>query len=109
MILIPVAEELDLKKCAKLSGNKKVEMLPMKDLLDYWLYPGGGCSPVGMKAFPDLLYRKKQGNGELHYLRRKKRSTACPLSERISQFPTGRVCGLYSEVERLRKRFASRR
>ena len=56
VILIPVAEELDLKKCAKLSGNKKVEMLPMKDLLGITGYIRGGCSPVGMKKqFPTFV------------------------------------------------------
>ncbi len=46
---IPVAEELDLKKVAKAAGDKKVEMIPMKDLLPVTGYIRGGCSPVGMK------------------------------------------------------------
>lgn len=50
---IPVLEEIDLKKLAKLSGHKKVEMLHMKDLLGLTGYMRGGCSPVGMKKkFP---------------------------------------------------------
>lgn len=50
---IPVLEEIDLKKLAKLSGHKKVEMLHQKDLLGLTGYIRGGCSPVGMKkAFP---------------------------------------------------------
>ena len=50
---IPVLEEIDLKKLAKLSGHKKVEMLHMKDLLGLTGYIRGGCSPVGMKKkFP---------------------------------------------------------
>lgn len=50
---IPVLEEIDLKKLAKLSGYKKVEMLHQKDLLGVTGYIRGGCSPVGMKkVFP---------------------------------------------------------
>lgn len=46
---IPVAKELDLKKLAKATGDKKVEMIPMKDLLPVTGYIRGGCSPIGMK------------------------------------------------------------
>lgn len=53
---IPVAEELDLKKTAKAAGDKKVEMLPMKELLPVTGYIRGGCSPVGMKKkFPTYI------------------------------------------------------
>ena len=46
---IPVAEELDLKKCAAVIGDKKVEMIHVKDLLGLTGYIRGGCSPIGMK------------------------------------------------------------
>lgn len=46
---IPGMEKLDLKKLAKLSGNKKLEMLPMKNLLAYTGYVRGGCSLIGIK------------------------------------------------------------
>ena len=46
---IPVCCELHLKKAAKASGNKKVELVPVKDLLSITGYIRGGCSPVGMK------------------------------------------------------------
>ena len=48
---IPVAEELDLKKVARAVGDKKVEMLPMKELLPTTGYIRGGCSPIGMKKY----------------------------------------------------------
>lgn len=47
--VIPVAEELDLKKAAKHFGEKKIEMIPMKTLLPTTGYIHGGCSPIGMK------------------------------------------------------------
>jgi Cys-tRNA(Pro)/Cys-tRNA(Cys) deacylase len=46
---IPVAEELDLKKCAAVTGDKRIEMIPVKELLGLTGYIRGGCSPVGMK------------------------------------------------------------
>jgi Cys-tRNA(Pro)/Cys-tRNA(Cys) deacylase len=53
---IPVAEELDLKKAAKVSGNKAVEMLHVKELLPTTGYIRGGCSPIGMKKpFPTFV------------------------------------------------------
>ena len=54
--VIPVELEVDLKKLAHASGDKKVEMLPMKDLLGLTGYIRGGCSPIGMKKkFPTYL------------------------------------------------------
>ncbi|PNV60631.1 Cys-tRNA(Pro) deacylase [Clostridium sp. chh4-2] len=53
---IPVSEELDLKKTAKAAKDKKVEMIPMKDLLSVTGYIRGGCSPIGMKKkFPTYI------------------------------------------------------
>lgn len=46
---IPVCDELDLKKAARVSGNKSVEMVHVKELLGLTGYIRGGCSPVGMK------------------------------------------------------------
>ncbi|OKP88390.1 aminoacyl-tRNA deacylase [Paenibacillus helianthi] len=56
VFVIPVAEELDLKKAAKAAGEKKIEMLPVKDLLKWTGYVRGGCSPVGMKRlYPTFI------------------------------------------------------
>ena len=49
VFVIPVAEELDLKKCAAAVGEKKVEMIHVKELLGLTGYIRGGCSPIGMK------------------------------------------------------------
>lgn len=49
VFVIPVAEELDLKKCAKSAGEKSVEMIPVKDITKVTGYVRGGCSPLGMK------------------------------------------------------------
>lgn len=53
---IPVDAELDLKKTARAAGDKKVEMIHMKDLLAVTGYIRGGCSPIGMKKqFPTFV------------------------------------------------------
>ena len=55
--VIPGNMEVDLKALAKVSGNKKVEMIPMKDLLSITGYIRGGCSPIGMKKrFPTYFH-----------------------------------------------------
>ena len=55
--VIPGDMEVDLKALAKVSGNKKVEMIPMKDLLQVTGYIRGGCSPIGMKKrFPTYFH-----------------------------------------------------
>ena len=51
VFVIPVAEELDLKKAAKVVGEKSIEMIKQKDLLALTGYIHGGCSPIGMKKF----------------------------------------------------------
>ena len=55
--VIPGDKEVELKALAKVSGNKKVEMIPMKDLLGVTGYIRGGCSPIGMKKrFPTYFH-----------------------------------------------------
>lgn len=55
--VIPGEHEVDLKKAAKLSGNKKCDLIPMKELLPLTGYIRGGCSPIGMKKhFPTYIH-----------------------------------------------------
>lgn len=49
VFVIPVSNELSLKKAAKISSEKKVEMLHVKDINTYTGYIRGGCSPLAMK------------------------------------------------------------
>ncbi|MDR1381112.1 MAG: Cys-tRNA(Pro) deacylase [Tannerella sp.] len=56
--VVPGNAEVDLKKAAKVSGNKHAEMIPVKDLLPLTGYIRGGCSPIGMKKpFPTYIHR----------------------------------------------------
>lgn len=59
--VVPGDREIDLKKAARVSGNKKCELLPMKELLPVTGYIRGGCSPVGMKKpFPTYIHLTAQ-------------------------------------------------
>ncbi len=58
---IPVTQELNLKKAASASANKKVEMIKLNDLLPLTGYVRGGCSPIGMKKqFPTYIDENAQ-------------------------------------------------
>ncbi len=55
--VVPGEQEIDLKLAAKVSGNKKCELLPLKALLPTTGYIRGGCSPIGMKkTFPTYIH-----------------------------------------------------
>ena len=59
VFVIPVLEELDLKKCAKVSGEKKLEMSHVKDINKFTGYIRGGCSPLGMKKQYDTFVQEE--------------------------------------------------
>ena len=62
VFVVPVAEELDLKKCAAAAGEKSVEMIHVKEMLPLTGYIRGGCSPIGMKKqFPTYLHASATG------------------------------------------------
>ena len=55
--VIPGEHEVDLKLAAKASGNKKCDLIPMKELFPLTGYIRGGCSPIGMKKhFPTYIH-----------------------------------------------------
>lgn len=56
--IIPGEQEVNLKFAAKVSGNKKCDLIAMKDLLPITGYIRGGCSPIGMKKhFPTYIHK----------------------------------------------------
>ena len=62
VFVVPVKEELDLKKAAKASGEKAVSMIKQKELLLLTGYVHGGCSPIGMKKqFPTFIHETASG------------------------------------------------
>ena len=62
VFMIPVLEELDLKKAAKAVKEKAISMLKSKELLPLTGYIHGGCSPIGMKKlFPTVIHQTAAG------------------------------------------------
>ena len=62
VFVVPVREELDLKKAAKASGEKSISMIKQKELLGLTGYVHGGCSPIGMKKqFPTFIHETAAG------------------------------------------------
>lgn len=55
--VVPGNREVDLKKAARAAGDKKADLIPMKELLPLTGYIRGGCSPIGMKKpFPTFIH-----------------------------------------------------
>ncbi len=62
VFVVPVGAELDLKKAAKVSGEKSIGMIKQKELLALTGYVHGGCSPIGMKKqFPTFIHETAAG------------------------------------------------
>ncbi|MFI3259544.1 MAG: Cys-tRNA(Pro) deacylase [Rikenellaceae bacterium] len=66
--IIPGDKELNLKVAAKVSGNKSVEMIPMKELLPTTGYIRGACSPIGMKRHLPTFIDHSSLNFEVIYI-----------------------------------------
>lgn len=68
VFVIPVKEELDLKKAAKAVSEKSVSMIPQKELLPLTGYVHGGCSPIGMKkSFPTVIHESASTYEEIFF------------------------------------------
>jgi len=68
VFVVPVSGELDLKKAAKAVGEKSIEMVKSKELLDLTGYIHGGCSPIGMKKFFRTVIDKTAEDFETFYI-----------------------------------------
>lgn len=75
--VIPGAEEVDLKKAAKVTGNKKAEMIHVKELLPLTGYIRGGCSPIGMKKPLPTYFHQSVTDYDKVY---------CSAGQRVLQF-----------------------
>jgi len=65
--VVPGNHEVDLKAAARVSGNKKADLIPMKELLGVTGYIRGGCSPIGMKRpFPVFLHDSAAEHAEIY-------------------------------------------
>lgn len=62
--LVPVCDNLNLKKAARAVGEKSIEMIPVKELLPLTGYIHGGCSPIGMKKTFETVINSSAANYE---------------------------------------------
>ena len=58
VLVVPIAEEIDLKKAARVLNEKSIEMIHVKDITKVTGYVRGGCSPLGMKKqYPTVIHK----------------------------------------------------
>ena len=67
VLVIPIAEEIDLKKAARVLNEKSIEMVHVKDITKVTGYVRGGCSPLGMKKqYPTVIHRSALEYNEIY-------------------------------------------
>lgn len=67
VFVIPIEEEIDFKKAAKVVGEKSLEMLPLKELTKTTGYVRGGCTSIGMKKnFPTIIHESAHDLEYMH-------------------------------------------
>ena len=67
VLVIPIAEEIDLKKAAKVLKEKSIEMIHVKDITNVTGYVRGGCSPLGMKKqYPTVIHKSALDYEEIY-------------------------------------------
>lgn len=95
VMCIPCDCEIDLKKAATVTENKKIEMIHVKDLLSLTGYIRGGCSPIGMKKkFPTYI---DDSSGSYEKITVSAGIKGCQLlldREKLVQFTNAQVCSL---------------
>ena len=61
VFVVPIAEEVDLKRAAKVANEKSIEMIPVKEIKNVTGYIRGGCTPIGMKKqFPTFIQKSAE-------------------------------------------------
>ena len=96
--VVPGDAEVDLKKAAKLSGNKKAELLHVKELLPLTGYIRGGCSPIGMKKqFPTYIDELAEGQERISISAGQRGLQVLLSPEALSEYVRGTFCSLLLE------------
>lgn len=93
--MLPVAEILDLKKAAVCSGNKRIELIHVKDIQKHTGYIRGGCSPIGMKKQYQTFIDKTAVQFDSIYFSAGKRGVQIILNaETLAKFIDAAFCDL---------------
>lgn len=78
VFVVPVSGELDMKKAARACGEKKIEMISVKDIQKFTGYIRGGCSPIGMKKkYKTFIHNSIEGEVEIVVSAGKKGAQIC--------------------------------
>lgn len=86
VFVVPVSSDLDMKKAAKACGEKKIEMIPVKDIQKHTGYIRGGCSPIGMKKkYKTFIHEAILGAGEIIVSAGKKGAQICLKPEDLAR------------------------
>lgn len=92
---IPTCSELDLKKVARAAGEKKIDMIPEKQLLPTTGYIRGGCSPVGMKKKFPTYFDETAGLFDEIYVSGGVRGLTLKIkTEELVKYVDGTLCDL---------------
>jgi len=86
VFVVPVSKDLDMKKAAKVCGEKKIEMIPVKDIQKHTGYIRGGCSPIGMKKhYVTFIHESIIDKGEIVVSAGKKGAQICLKPEDLAK------------------------
>ncbi len=100
VMCISADKEIDLKKAASLSGNKKIEMIHVKDLLALTGYIRGGCSPVGMKKkFPTYFNDSCQNHEKITVSAGVKGCQLLVSVKELIEYTSATICDIIKKEE----------
>lgn len=98
VVVVPGDAEVDLKKAAKAAGDKKVDLIQMKELLPLTGYIRGGCSPVGMKKqFPTFFHSTAPTFDEIYVSAGQRGLQFCVAPADLIKFTRATVADLIKE------------
>jgi len=93
--MVPGAEEVNLKLAAKVSGNKKCDLVPMKEVLPLTGYIRGGCSPLGMKKRYPVFFHQSVFDFDFIYISGGQRGLQIKVEpHQLAQCVEAEVCEL---------------
>lgn len=95
VLVIPIAEEVDLKIAAKAVGEKSVEMIHVKDITRVTGYVRGGCSPLGMKKlYPTVIHESALNFPEIYISGGRIGTTLKVNPEKLAEVVKGKFCSI---------------
>lgn len=95
VLVIPIAEEVNLKTAAKAVGEKSVEMIHVKDITKVTGYVRGGCSPLGMKKlYPTVIHESALNFSEIYISGGRIGTTLKVNPEKLAEVVKGKFCNI---------------